>query len=95
MLDVNKTASDTSIKSIEISGGVKAEIEKSQSILKPYQIAIYPVGRKQLLILNNHNNLWWLKFNKKEIQLQLQKDKKYRFTVHRLIIRKNILGIEE
>ncbi len=91
--EVNKTDSDMTVK-VEVSSTPKAEIEQSNTILKAYKVAVYPSDSKRLVILSNDNSLWRLKFNKREIQLQLEKDKQYSFRIYRWVFGKNILSIE-
>ena len=90
---VSKTGSDNKVK-IEFAEKLKTEIESSQEILQSYEVAIYPANSKKVLILNNSNNIWRLKFNKRDLQLGLQAGSKYRFRVHRRFFGKNILDFE-
>lgn len=92
--EVNKTRSDIQVTS-EISPDPKVVVESTQGILKAYQVAVYFEEGKKLKIFNNNNSLWRFKFNKGEIQLQLEKGRKYKFRLHKLFIQKNILDIEE
>lgn len=79
----------------EIEAGPEVEIElPDEEILKPWHVAIYVPEKKKLVILKNNNTLFRWKFNREDIQLQLQQGRTYRFYVHRLI-KKNILKIEE
>jgi len=90
---VNKKTSDVKRASFDLGGGF--EQERTNKILRPYEVAITPVGTKNLLILKNDNTLWRAKFNRREIQLQLEPGKKYRIYVHRLVFQKNILRVEQ
>jgi hypothetical protein len=90
---VNKKSSSVERVSVDFSGGI--EQERTNEILQPYEVAVTPIGAKNLVIINNDNTLWRAKFNKREIQLQLEPGKKYRIYVHRLVFGKNILKAEE
>ena len=94
---VSKEDAEGKVKGVEFSlSGVKTEFEApKEGILKAYEVAIVPQTSKKLFILNNDNTIWRLKFHKREIQLQLEPGKTYRFKVHRLLFRKNILDIQE
>ena len=90
---VSKVANDGAAK-VEVSTSIKAEFGASPEILKPFEVAIYPTGTKKLRILSNTDSIFRLKFNKRELQLQLEAGKRYRFRLHRLFRQKNILDIE-
>ena len=90
---VSKISADKTVR-VELSTSLKTEIQPSRDILKAYEVAIYPTGSKKLSILKNNNNLWRLKFNKREIQLQIEAGKRYKFRVHRLFLRRNIIEIQ-
>jgi hypothetical protein len=90
---INKSTSDVKRVSVDLSGGF--EQERTNDILRPYEVAVTPVGTKDLFILKNDNTLWRAKFNKREIQLQLEPGKKYRIYVHRLFFRRNVLKVEQ
>jgi len=92
--EINKTSSDLKITS-EISEDPRITIENTQGILKAYQVAVYIEEEKKLRIYNNNNSIWRFKFNKDEIQLHLEKGRKYKLRLHKLVFRKNILDIEE
>jgi len=94
VLDVNKSTSSVENVSVDFSGK-KVGVQPSGEILKPYEVAVSPLGTQNVLILKNDNSLWRAKFNKREIQIQLEPGKKYRFYVHRLFIEKNILKVEK
>lgn len=91
---VSKKAGDSSVK-LQFSKAISAEIEPSNELLQSFEVAIFPTGSRQLMVLKNWNSIWRLKFDKRVIQIQLEPDRTYRFRVHRLFFRKNILAIEE
>ena len=93
---VNKTSSDVKSSSVEVTGSsVAIAQEKSNEILKPYEVSVRVSDKKKIRIFNNDNNIWRWKFNKREIQLQLQEGETYWISVDRFLFGTNILSIEE
>lgn len=88
---VSKVNSDQTVTTV-ISSNPSTQITRSLDILEAYEVALLPSNDNTLRIINNKNNLWQFKFNKRAIQIQVQPDSIYKFRIHRLV-GKNIVEI--
>lgn len=90
---IQKDRADTEL-STTIESAPSISIKKENFLLEEYQVAIQLEGQEKVVVLNNMNSLFHLKFDQTAMQIQLQQGEKYSFIVAGLVGKKNIIHFE-